>query len=265
MTGPQVLVTTWNEEDNLPGCLASVAGWARRILVVDSFSTDGTARVAEAAGAEFVRRQYRSPSDQKNWALERLDPGWVLILDADERVTPALRAEIDRTLAAPQHRAYWVPRRNRFLGKTMRHGGWERDGVVRLLERDAGRYRDALVHELMHCPGGHGRLREALEHDSYRDVDDYLARMLRYSRAGARQLAREGRRPSLGRALLRPPARFLRLLVWQRGWRDGPHGVVLALLSALQVGLKHSLHWGQARGVIPGDPAPPEHEERGVD
>jgi glycosyltransferase involved in cell wall biosynthesis len=250
VTGPQVLITTWNEERNLPGCLASVAGWARRILVVDSLSTDGTAQIARAAGAEFVQRPYRSPADQKNWGLAQLAPGWVLILDADERVSAALRQEIDAALAAPAHQAYWLPRRSRFLGREIRHAGWQRDGVLRLLERDAGRYREALVHEEMHCPGGYGRLQTALEHESYRDIDDYLERMLRYARAGARQLAREGRRAGLDRVLLRPPARFLRMAIWQQGWRDGPHGLLLCALSALQVGLKHALHWGIARGVI---------------
>jgi glycosyltransferase involved in cell wall biosynthesis len=250
VTGPQVLITTWNEERNLPDCLASVRGWARRILVVDSHSTDRTERIARAAGADFVQRAYRSPADQKNWGLAQLDPGWVLILDADERVGPALRAEIDATLAAPAAAAYLVPRRSRFLGREIRHAGWERDGVLRLLERDAGRYREALVHEEMHCPAGYGRLRAALEHDSYRDIDDYLERMLRYAKSGARQLRREGKRAGLDRVLLRPPARFLRMVVWQQGWRDGPHGLLLCALSALQVGLKHALHWGMARGVI---------------
>ncbi len=253
MTGPQVLITTWNEERNLPACLASVAGWAERILVVDSHSTDGTERIARAAGAEFRQRPYRSPADQKNWGLGQLAPGWVLILDADERVGEALRREIDATLAAPAAQAYWIPRRSRFLGREIRHAGWDRDGVLRLLERDAGRYREALVHEELHCDAGYGRLEAALEHESYRDIDDYLERMLRYARAGARQLAREGKRAGLDRVLLRPPARFLRMAVWQQGWRDGPHGLLLCALSALQVGLKHALHWGIERGVIAGE------------
>ena len=253
MSGPQVLITTFNEERNLPACLASVAGWARRVLVVDSFSSDGTERIAREAGADFVQRAYRSPADQKNWGLAQLDAGWVLILDADERVTPALRAEIDALLVASTARAYWIPRRSRFLGREIRHAGWNRDGVLRLLERDAGRYAEALVHEELRCPDGHGRLRAALEHESYHDIDDYLERMLRYARAGAHQLARDGRRAGLDRVLLRPPARFLRMALWQQGWRDGPHGILLCLLSSLQVGLKHALHYGIARGLIRGE------------
>ncbi len=250
MTDLQVLVTTHNEERNLPACLASVADWTRRTLILDSFSSDDTQLIAAEAGAEFIQREYKSPADQKNWALDRLDPGWVLILDADERVTPALRAEIEELLSAPEHEAYWIPRRSRFLGKEIRHSGWDRDGVTRLLKRDAGRYRDALVHEIMECKGSVGRLSEPLEHESYHDVDDYLERMLRYSRSGARQMHREGRRAGAAKILFRPLFRFLRMFIWQGGWRDGAHGFLLCALSGLQVGLKHVLHWALSRDLM---------------
>ena len=246
----QVLVTTHNEERNLPACLASVDGWTTRTLGVDSFSDDDTEQVAAEAGADFIQREYRSPADQKNWALDRLEPGWVLILDADERVTPALKAEIEAVLAAPEHEAYWIPRRSRFLGKEILNAGWDRDGVTRLLKRDAGRYRDALVHEIMECGGSVGRLEAHLEHESYHDVDDYLERMLRYSRSGARQMHREGRRAGVAKILFRPLFRFLRMFIWQRGWRDGRHGFLLCALSGLQVGIKHALHWALDRNLM---------------
>jgi glycosyltransferase involved in cell wall biosynthesis len=250
MTELQVLVTTHNEERNLPDCLASVAGWTGRTLVVDSFSRDDTAQVAAEAGADFIQREYLSPADQKNWALDQLDPGWVLILDADERVSAALREEIETVLDTPEHEAYWIPRRSRFLGKEIRHAGWDRDGVTRLIKRDAGRYRDALVHEVMECRGSVGRLAAPLEHESYHDVDDYLERMLRYSRSGARQMHREGRRAGAAKILFRPLFRFLRMFVWQCGWRDGRHGFLLCALSGLQVGIKHALHWALSRGLM---------------
>lgn len=250
MTKLQVLVTTYNEERNLGACLASVSGWTSSVLVVDSFSRDDTEQVAAEAGVEFVQREYRSPADQKNWALEQLDPGWVLILDADERVGPALRSEIEQLLQDPVHDAYWIPRRSRFLGKEIRNAGWDRDGVTRLMKRDAGRYREALVHEIMECECGVGSLSAHLEHESYHDVEDYLERMLRYSRSGARQLHREGCRPSVFKILTRPLFRFLRMYLWQRGWRDGSHGFLLCALSGLQVGIKHSLHWALNRGLM---------------
>jgi glycosyltransferase involved in cell wall biosynthesis len=245
----QVLITTFNEERNLPDCLRSVE-FAGKILIVDSFSTDGTPEIAAAAGAECVQREYHSPADQKNWALEQLESGWVLILDADERVSPALREEIGRVLAAPEHEAYWIPRKTWFLGKEILHAGWNRDGVIRLLMRDAGRYEEALVHERMRCGGTVGKLTEYLEHMSYHSLDDYMERMLRYSLSGGRELHRRGRRAAAHRAGTRPLLRFLRMYVLQRGFLDGAHGLLLCMLSSLQVGLKHAIHWAHARGLV---------------
>ncbi len=253
MTELQVLVTTHNEEQNLPGCLASVAGWTGRTLVVDSYSRDNTEQVAAEAGAEFIQREYRSPADQKNWALDRLDPGWVLILDADERVSAALKSEIESVLVAAEYDAYWIPRRSRFLGKVITRAGWDRDGVTRLIKRDAGRYHDALVHEVMECEGRVGRLTAVLEHHSYHDVEDYLERMLRYSKSGARQMHREGRRAGALKIMFRPLFRFLRMYIWQQGWRDGSHGFLLCAFSSLQVGIKHALHWALSRGLMKDD------------
>jgi len=244
----RVLVTTYNEERNLERCLAS-ASFADEIWVVDSFSTDRTPELARAAGARFVQRAYDSPSDQKNWALDQMPAGWVLILDADESVTAPLQAEIRATLAAPRHSAFWIPRRSWFLGKMIRHAGWDKDGVVRLLRQDAGRYECALVHERMVCRGSVGRLRNYLEHQSYHSLADYLERMQRYAASGGLQLHRRGVRAGADRVLARPPARFLRMYFWQKGFLDGRHGFLLCVLTALQIGLKHAIHWAYAKGL----------------
>ena len=104
----KALITTWNEEDNLPDCLSSLS-FTDEIWVVDSFSDDRSPEIAREAGAKFFQREYRSPSDQKNWALDRMGSGWILILDADERVTPELRREIEAELRNPRFDAYWIP------------------------------------------------------------------------------------------------------------------------------------------------------------
>jgi glycosyltransferase involved in cell wall biosynthesis len=249
VTPLRVLITTFNEEGNLPDCLASV-GFATDILVVDSFSTDRSVEIARGAGARVLQRAYRSAADQKNWALDQLGGDWVLILDADERVTPALAAEIQAVLAAPAHAAYWIPRRGWFLGAPIAHAGWDRDGVIRLLKADAGRYDAVLVHEKMRCRGSVGRLDNKLEHLSYHDLGDYMERLLRYSRLGGTQLHLSGRRASAWSVLLRPPARFARMYLWQRGFLDGRRGFLLCALSALQVGVKHAVHWAYAHGLM---------------
>ncbi len=239
----KVLITTKNEEDNLPSCLEAAA-FAGEIWVVDSFSEDRTVDIAREAGATLLQREYTSPSDQKNWALDRMGGGWILILDADEIVTPELRQEIETVLASPEFDAYWIPRRNFFLGRRMNHGGWERDGVTRLVRGPGNRYGDALVHEKMECVGPVGRLEHPLEHHTYRHWPDYLERMMRYSLSGGRQMHERGEPSSLLRVLLRPGARFMKMYILQRGMLDGAHGFLLSFVSSLQVGIKHAVHWG---------------------
>lgn len=243
MQDVKVLITTRNEEDNLPVCL-SAASFVDEIWVVDSFSTDRTPEIARDAGATLLQREYISPSDQKNWALDKMGEGWILILDADERVTDELREEMNRVLEDPKFESYWIPRRNYFLGKLMKHAGWERDGVVRLIHGKDHRYGEALVHEKMLSNGPVGRLEHPLEHHSYRHLPDYLERMMRYSLSGGRQMHERGERSSFLRVLLRPGARFMKMFFLQRGLLDGAHGFLLCIISAFQVGLKHAVHWG---------------------
>ncbi len=239
----KVLITTKNEEDNLPACLEA-ASFASEIWVVDSFSSDGTVDIARVAGLTVMQREYTSPSDQKNWALDQMGDGWILILDADEIVTPELRVEIEKVLASPKSDAYWIPRRNFFLGRKMNHAGWERDGIIRLIRGKANRYGDALVHEKMECAGPVEKMEHPLEHHTYRHWPDYLERMMRYSLSGGRQMHERGERSSLLRVLFRPVARFTKMYFLQRGFLDGAHGFLLCFVSGTQVGLKHAVHWG---------------------
>ena len=131
-----VLVPTRNEAENLPACLASVR-WADEVVVVDSGSTDGTVSLARATADRVLDHEYVNSAAQKNWSLPQLAHAWVLIVDADERVTPALRDEIERILASPQTAAgYWIYRDNHFMGKRIRGAGWQRDKVRREVTRE---------------------------------------------------------------------------------------------------------------------------------
>ena len=142
------LVTTYNEERHIADCLASL-DWCDEVLVVDSFSTDRTPEIVRGCErARFVQRTYYGSASQKNWAMDQTQNEWVLILDADERCTPELRAEIEALFQAgePAQDAYTIKRRVFFLGKVIRFSGWQHDRVVRLLRRDAGRYPNRRVH-----------------------------------------------------------------------------------------------------------------------
>jgi glycosyltransferase involved in cell wall biosynthesis len=244
-----VLVTTLDEADNLPDCLESVR-WADEILVVDSGSTDDTVALARRFGARVVVHPYESAARQKNWALPLLRHPWVLILDADERATPELAAEIEAVVRADGPLdGYVIRRRSFFLGHEIRHCGWERDTVLRLFRAGRGRYDDRLVHETLQLDGRAGRLRGALRHFTYRSFADYLERLDRYTSRGAADLRAAGRRRSVAALVVRPPARFLRMYLLQRGCLDGLPGLMVCTLAAYSVWLKY------ARLFEPG-PAP---------
>ena len=251
-----VLVPAMNEAGNLPACLESVR-WADEVVVVDSGSRDGSLEIARAIADRVLEHEYVNSAAQKNWALPQLTHRWVLIVDADERVTPALRAEIERTLADPARAdGYWIRRDNHFLGKRIRGAGWQRDKVLRLFDRTKGAYQPLHVHAEVELQGRAGTLRERLFHDTYRDLDQYFAKFLRYTRWSAADLKSRGVRASGPRILLRPFGRFLRQYVLEGGFRYGRHGLVLCMLAAFSVFTKYARRW---EDEVRGDgPAPPD-------
>ena len=178
-----VLVPTMDEELNLPECLDSIA-WADEVFVVDSFSQDRTVEIARARGAHAVQHPFETYARQKNWALDTvpLRHEWVLILDADERVTPELRAEIKSLLAGgPACAGFYVNRRLIFLGRWIRHAGWYPSWNLRLFQHRLGRYEDRPVHEHVVLEGRVGYLRHDLLHLDRRPLEAFIARHNRYS------------------------------------------------------------------------------------
>jgi len=263
-----VLVPTLNEEQNLPECLASVSSWADEVFVVDSFSDDRTVEIARAHGAHVVQHAFESYSRQKNWALDTLPfrNAWVLIVDADERVTEDLRCEIERVLAqVPPCDGYYVNRRFIFLGTWIRHAGWYPSWNLRLFRHQRGRYDDRDVHEHVVLDGRAAYLRSDLLHEDRRDLHAFVARHNRYSslEAAARFKAEHNAadRARLPVSLLASPVqrkRYLRERIWphvpgkplalfvymyvlRQGFLDGRAGLALCVFHAFQefmVGLK---------------------------
>lgn len=247
--GPRLSVTviTLNEEERLRACLESVA-WADEIVVVDAESQDKTVQIAR----EFTDRVFVRPwpgfAAQKNFALEQATGDWVLSLDADEEVPPALRDEIRGLLRdGPAHDAFAVPRRNIFMGQWIRHGGLYPDWQVRLLRRGRARFGERAVHESVAVEGSVGRLRAPLLHRSYRDVGDFLARADRYSTLAAEEWVRSGRPVRLADLVLRPAGRFLAMYVARLGVLDGRRGLLLALLYAYYVFMRSAKAWEKVR------------------
>lgn len=256
-----VIIAARNEADEIAECVRSVA-WAREVLVVENDSTDDTVAVARAAGATVFSHPFTTIGAQRNAAIARATQSWILVVDADERGTPALGAEVARLVATPPDarraavRAYRAPRRNFFFGREIRHGGWERDRPVRLFDA-ALRYDERPVHEHVIVEGAPGTLGEPLLHTPYATLDEYFEKLGRYSRSWAQQQYARGRRAGTSDLLVRPLGRVFSMLVLRSGWRDGGHGVVLAALAAVSVAAKYAQLWSLARrgsGDVGGPP-----------
>lgn len=229
-----VIVITKNEARHIEDCLRSVA-FADECIVVDGGSTDATRTLAEGLGARVVEApDWRGFGAQKNRALALARGRWVLSLDADERVSDELAAQI-RTVVhsgADAPPAFALDRLSSFCGQWMRHGDWYPDRVLRLFLRDAGRFSDDLVHERLLVDGRVGKLRGHLLHHTMRDLADALDKMNRYSSGRALDRLHAGARGGLARALGHGVWAFVRCYGLRRGFLDGRLGLVLALYVA---------------------------------
>jgi len=234
-----VTVITRNESANIDAALASVA-WADEIVVVDSESTDDTAAIARRHTERVETRPWPGYSAQKNYAASRASHDWILSLDADERVTPALAAEITALLATePPHRGYRVPRLSRYLGRWIRGTDWYPDYQLRLYDRRAGEWNGRPVHESVRlASGAPGQLTQDLQHHPYRDISDHLATIDRYTTLAAEQMVADGRTPSIAGVALHPPFAFLRNYLLRGGILNGSAGFVVSALNSYYVFLK---------------------------
>lgn len=212
---------------------------------MENGSTDDTADVSRRSGAVVHQIPFTTIGGQRNFAIEHAMNDWVLVLDADEHCTPDLAREISRIVSEnPASSAYRIGRRNFFLGKEIRHGGWsgDRDRPVRLFRKTL-RYDDSKVHEHVIVDGAVAALGERLEHTPYRSLDEYFEKFNRYSRSWAEQNFERGRRVRMWDVVVRPPARFLSTYILRGGWMDGSRGALLACLSAASVMAKYARLW----------------------
>jgi glycosyltransferase involved in cell wall biosynthesis len=225
------IVITRNEAHNIEACLDSLAFCDERI-VVDSGSTDGTVQLAERKGARVASHAWHGFGAQKNFALSLATGDWILAIDADERVTPALQSEIQTAIARPDADGYEMPRLSTFCGRTMHHSGWYPDYVLRLLRRGRARFSDDVVHERVISEGRVARLTEALAHAPVLRLEDALSRMDRYSTANAEKLVSSGRRVWFMTGIWRGLWSFLRTYILRAGFLDGREGFLLAVANA---------------------------------
>jgi glycosyltransferase involved in cell wall biosynthesis len=255
-----VVLITRNEAARIRRCLQSVR-WAEEIVVVDQHSTDGTAAICRELGARVIERDMTAGfGEQKNFAIAQASHPWVLSLDADEEVTPALREAIEAAVREPDdHVGFRIPRLTSYLGRFIRHCGWYPSPVLRLFRRGQGRFTDALVHEEVVCDGPVGDLGEDLLHHSYESLSDHVRKLLVYTAYDARMLQRRGSQLGLRRRVswlvLKPPAVFVRKFILQRGYREGWHGFLLSAMAALVV-LVNGVRFAELTGHLGAPPRP---------
>ncbi|PQB04729.1 glycosyltransferase family 2 protein [Aureitalea marina] len=237
------LAITFNEAAHIEGFIRSL-DFADEIIIVDSYSQDDTVKIAKGfENVKVIQRPFEDFSDQKNFAIQQASHPWVLFFDPDEEVTPPLREEILNAVANPKADAYLVRRQFYFMGKKIRYSGFQTDWVVRLFRAESGRYNGRLVHETLNVRGTTARLRTRVPHHTYTGMDDYTAKLHRYSALQAQMLYERKKRPNLFHFLFRPFYRFWHQYLLRLGILDGKEGFILAYINAFSVFKRYTNLW----------------------
>jgi glycosyltransferase involved in cell wall biosynthesis len=239
-----VVTITFNEEKNIKDCLTSVR-WADEVIVVDSGSKDRTVDVAREHATKVLLAPWNGYGAARNFALRHAAGDWVFWLDADERVTPELAAEIRRVVVENdvRHAGYSVARRAYFLGRWIRHCGWYPSRVIRLFRKGKGTFSENRVHEQLHVDGPVAPLSNDLLHFTDPTLHHYFTKFNKYTSLAAQDLKESGRSCSLSDLIIRPPFTFLKMYLIRLGFLDGMRGLILSMLSSLYVFTKYVKLW----------------------
>ncbi len=240
MSSPTVTAATYglNSADYVEECVRSLA-WADEVIYVDGGSADDTRERARAAGARVLENRWTGFRDQLTFIAGAAASDWVLILDVDERATKDLADEVRRTVAAPRFDGYFLPRRTRYLGRWLAHGEWFPDYTPRLYRRGKGRYVGE-PHARLVVDGPMGYLAEPIRHLGYKDLSEQMRKIELYSDWEAKELLEKGVGGASARALLHPPARFVKGYIVKAGFLDGWPGFVVAMMTAYHVFAKYA-------------------------
>jgi glycosyltransferase involved in cell wall biosynthesis len=251
-----VVLITQNEERNLPRTLESVMPLVHdgkgEIIVVDSGSTDRTVEIAQSYDVKVFIEKWKGFAAQKNSAIDKASMDWVLQLDADEALEPELAAEIDVALKAGSGLSgFWIPRKNFFLGRWIKHGGFYPDPKLRLIRRGAGRFEEYGAHPTIKINGPSGKFSHALLHNAYPTLSGYIDHMNSYSSMGAEVVVAKGsRRFSFANIVIRPLLTFIYNYFIRLGFLDGREGLLLHLYHSAYVSWKYAKVWEMSRSNV---------------
>ncbi len=237
-----VIIVTKNEAHNIAACLASVA-WADEIIVLDSGSSDDTVKLAVAAGARVIETDWPGYGPQQNRGIDAATFEWIYSLDADERITPALAAEIRAVTREHKFKVFDVPRRSFFVTRFMEHSGWCPDRTRRLLKKGSARFTSHKIHANLATEETVGHLNEAMIHYSFLNYHAVVEKMNRYSSGSAQDLNAMGKRGSLATAIGHGLWTFIRTYFLKAGFLDGQAGLVLAIANAEGTYYKYLKLW----------------------
>jgi glycosyltransferase involved in cell wall biosynthesis len=239
-----VTIITLNEAASIARAITSVA-WAEEVLVVDSGSSDDTVKIATGLGARVLHNPWPGYGQQKNFAQKNATHDWVLNIDGDEAVSPGLADEIERELGEIQAgrsklKGFRFPRKNFYIGRWIRFGGWYPNYLVRLADRRTARWTEPHVHEALGVSGPVGTLEHPLLNYSFDSIECQIQTNLRFARLGAQELERKRCRPSRAKLLLKPVGKFLETFVIKRGFLDGLPGFIISINAAHSIFLKYA-------------------------
>lgn len=238
-----VVIITLNEEARIRDCLESVK-WADEIVVVDSYSQDGTVEIAKEYTSKVYQHKFLGDGPQKNLAIGKTSGDWIFLIDADERSTAALNKEIQETLKSPQYDGYYIRRKAYFLGKWIKHCGWWPDYVLRLFRKDKGRYNNNLGHGRVELKGKTSQLKKTMLHYTCTDLGDFIARI----NARTTTMAQGNQRPtSLMKCLCHGWSRFIKTYFVKAGFLDGKEGLIISVIASYDVLLKYLKLWEKGR------------------
>jgi glycosyltransferase involved in cell wall biosynthesis len=237
-----VIVAAKNEADRIKACVDS-ASFADEVLVLDSGSVDDTVAIARAAGATIHHTDWPGYGPQQQRGIDRANSEWVLSLDADEVITDSLRTEILEAIGLAKFDGFRIPRHSSFCGTFIEHSGWRPDYTLRLVRKQLAGFTTHFLHAHMTVDGTTGTLKSPIVHYSYRNLDDVLEKLSRYSKGAAIDLQSRGGSSSLTKALLKGLWSFLRTYFLKQGFRDGRIGLALAIYNSHTTYYKYLRMW----------------------
>ncbi len=241
-----VAIITYNEEENIRNCLESVK-WADEIVIIDSGSQDKTVEISKEYTSKIFINPWPGHYQQENFAIDKTTNLWVFSIDADERVTPELRKEIEKVLEVPRYDGYLFPRQNYFLGKWMRHGGWYPDRVLRLFRKDKGSFGGINPHARVIIEGGWvGVINIPIIHLTYKNFSQYISKQHSYTTISAEEIIkRKGKKIKVGLLTLigKFLTKFLEVYIWKKGFLDGLHGLIVAIAASCFAFVKYVKVW----------------------